>query len=206
MYKKIIRLGFVLACGPLMMVADMTAADHPAGSTFSVQQPTVAVLRFAVQSPLTANSATLSSKACTDPAAVPDMFTVDPELLDNISNELQIALSKKKMSVLVDPDPYAIPVDSLVISGCIFQAQQGNQAKRMAGLGWGASRLGASVIVFSKKEKGFVPVDAFEVKVKGRFLTPPTAVAAHAARARTETLSADAKKLAARITKKLDNN
>jgi len=204
MKKKIIRSISILACALLTTAVYMAATDQPATYT-SVQQPTVAVLRFAVQSQVSSDSAALPSKACTDPGAVPDIFTIDPKLLDEISNELQQELSKNKMSVSVDPDPKAIPVGSLVISGCVFQAEEGNKAKRMVGLRWGASRLGANVIVFSKTKTGFTVVDSFKVQVKGRSLTPPApaAVGVHAASAKTQTLSADARKLANRIVKKL---
>ena len=207
MKTQIARSVLMLACA-LLMTGYMTASDQPATLALSVQQPTVVVLRFAVQSqriPDFPGSGALSSRACTDPAAVPDIFTVDPKLLDEISNELQKALSKKKMSVLADLDPKEIPVGSLVISGCVYQAQNGNKAKRMVGLGWGASRLGANVIAFSKTANGFTVVDSFDVQVKGRSLTPPApeGVVVNAIRARTQTLSGDAKKLANRIVKKL---
>ena len=185
MKKKIIRSISILACALLTTGVYTTGTDQPTTVT-SVPQPTVAVLRFAVQSQERSDSAALSSKACTNPAAIPDIFTVDPKLLDEISNELQQELSKKKISVLVEPDPKAIPVGSLVISGCVFQAEEGNKAKRRVGPGRGASRLGASVIVFSKTKTDFAEVDSFNVQVKGRSLT-----------------AADARKLANRIVKKL---
>jgi hypothetical protein len=141
MKENIIRSIVILAGALLITAVYLAATDQPATFT-SVQQPTVAVLRFAVQSQLIADSQTLSSKACTDPAAVPDVFTVDPKLLDEISNELQKKLSTK-MTVIVDPNPNAIPLGSLVISGCVFQAQGGNKAERRMWPGLGASRLGA---------------------------------------------------------------
>lgn len=206
MTKKIIRSGLILACGVLMSAAYMTATDQPATVASSVQQPIVAVLRFAVQLQQITDSAALSSQACTEPSAVPDLFTVDPKLLDKISSELQRKLSKKT-TVMVDPDPKSIPVGSLVISGCIFQAQTGNKAKKMVGMGLGASRLGANVIIFYKTQTGFNLMDAFEVQVKGRFLSPPApAAVVMNAGAQTKTLYADAEKLAGRIVKKLEKN
>jgi hypothetical protein len=196
MKKQTFRSISILACTLLTTGVYMAATDQPA-TLASVQQPTIAVLRFAVQSQQNSDSAALSSKACTDPDAVPDIFTVDPKLLDEISNELQQELSKKKMSVLVDPDPKTIPVGGLVISGCVFQAEEGHKAKRMVGPGWGASRLGANVIVFSKTKTDFTEVDSFNVQVKGRSLTSP------APAARTRTLSTATGKLANRIVKKL---
>jgi Domain of unknown function (DUF4410) len=196
MKKQTFRSISILACALLTTGVYMAATDQPATLAF-VQQPTIAVLRFAVQSQQNSDSAALSSKACTDPDAVPDIFTVDPKLLDEISNELQQELSKKKMSVLVDPDPKTIPVGGLVISGCVFQAEEGHKAKRIVGPGRGASRLGANVIVFSKTKTDFTEVDSFNVQVKGRSLTSP------ALAARTRTLSTATGKLANRIVKKL---
>jgi hypothetical protein len=43
----------------------------------------------------------------------------------------------------------------------------------MIGFGLGASRLGAHVVLLSKTETGFVPLDSFDVEVKGRAILPP---------------------------------
>lgn len=135
-------------------------------------------------------------------------LSFDPETLGAISNELQKKLAKQKMTVMLNPDTSSIPVGGLIVSGCIVNAEKGNAAKRIIGLGWGASRLGAHVVLLSKTKTGFTTVDSFDLQVKGRSLTPPTpvTVAAHAARSRTQTLSADGKKLADRIAKKLDGD
>jgi Domain of unknown function (DUF4410) len=166
-------------------------------------QPTVVVLRFTVQSQLIADSPTLSSQACTDPGAVPDIFTVDPKLLDEISNELQQRLSKKKMSVMVDPDPKTIPDGGLVISGCIFKADKGRAIGRMIGLDVGESRLGAHIVFLSKGETGVTPLDSFDLQVKG---TWATGLAVDAAEQPRESLRADGRKLVNRIVKKLNSS
>jgi hypothetical protein len=134
-------------------------------------------------------------------------LTVDPKLLDTISGELHAKLSKQ-MSVLVDPDPAAIPVGALVISGCITKADGGNAAKRLIGMNVGASRLGVHVVARSKTKDGWSPVDTFEIQVKGGDLLPPLgpALAVHAVRATHQGLSGDAKKLADRILKRLSQD
>ena len=166
-------------------------------------QPTVVVLRFTVQSQLIADSPTLSSQACTDPDALPDIFTVDPKLLDEISNQLQQRLSKKKMSVVVDPDPKTIPDGALVVSGCILKADKGRATGRMIGLDVGESRLGAHIVFLSKGETGVTPLDSFDLQVKG---TWATGLAVDAAEQPRESLRADGRKLANRIVKKLNSS
>jgi hypothetical protein len=187
----------------------------------AVQKRTAVVFRFAVQSEPVADSVGLSSHACpqdnngansigsapsNSAAATPDIKTVDPEILDSISFEIQKRLSKK-MPVMVDPDPQTVPVGSLLITGCILKAEKGSSAGRMIGMNVGASRLSAHVVIFSKAETGFTPVDAFDLQVKGGSVLPPLGpigLAAHAARQPSQTLSADARKLAGQIVKKLD--
>jgi len=90
----------------------------------------------------------------------------------SISAEIQKGLSKK-MPVMVDPDPQTIPVGSLVITGCILKAEKGSSAGRMIGMNVGASRLSAHLVIFSKGEAGFTPVDAFDPQVKGGSVLPP---------------------------------
>jgi hypothetical protein len=141
-------------------------------------------------------------------AAAENDPTVDPLVLTEISGELRKQLSKK-MLVLEDPDLDAIPAGSLVITGCISKAEKGNPAKRMVGFGWGASQLNAHVVVLSKAETGFTPVESFDLQVKGRVVLPPAGpagIVVHAARQPGETLSADARKLADQVVKRLDDS
>jgi hypothetical protein len=70
----------------------------------------------------------------------------------------------------------------------------------------GASRIEAHVIVLSKTKAGFTTVDSFDIQVKGGDPLPPlgpVGLAIHAAREPGQTLSADAKKLADQLLKKL---
>lgn len=82
-------------------------------------------------------------------------------------------------------------------------------AGRMVGFNLGASRLNAHVVFLSKGETGFTPVTSFDLKVKGRILLPPLGpygVAVHAVRQPRLTLSADARKLARQVAKRLQND
>jgi hypothetical protein len=130
--------------------------------------------------------------------------TVDPQILDAITDELQKRLAKK-MSVMVNPNPHSIPPGALIISGCITRATKGNAAGRLIGMNVGASRLAVHVVILSKTTRGTSLVDTFDIKVKGGNLFPPlgpVALGVHVAMDFRQTLSADAKKLAGQILKK----
>lgn len=221
MKKYVARPDSILAFALLMTVPYMAARAQSPTSASADQQPTAVVLKFAVQSQSMPGTAALSLQACPDnhdsesnagaSASAADAAknnpTIDPKLLDGISGALQLDLSEKQISVMVDPDPDTVPVGAQIISGCIVQAQKGSVGKRMVGFGWGASRIGAHVVVLSKTETGFAPVDSFDVQVKARNILPPigaVGLAVHAAKAPTQTLSADAKELAGQIVKKLN--
>ena len=221
MKKNVAHPGLIFAFALLMTVPYMVASAQSRTSASAVQQPTAVVLKFAVQSQSMPGTAALSLQACarddhdtesnaTASATGADAKnnpTIDPQLLDAISDALQRDFSEKKISVMVDPDPDSIPVGAQIISGCIFQAQKGSVEKRIVGFGWGASRIGAHVVVLSKTETGFAPVESFDVQVKARNILPPigaVGLAVHAAKAPRQTLSADAEKLAGQIVKKLN--
>ena len=218
---RAVRPVLVLACALLMTVSYVAASGQSPTSASALQQPRTVVLKFAVQSQSMPGTAALSLQACPDnhdlesnssaSASAADAAknnpTIDPKLLDAISGSLQRNLAKKKISVMVDPAPDTVPVGAQIISGCILQAQEGSVGKRMVGLGWGASRIGAHVIVLSKTETAVAPVDSFDVQVEARNILPPigpVGLAVHAAKAPTQTLSRDAEELAAQIVKKLN--
>jgi hypothetical protein len=218
-------LGLILACAVLVTAsqtfarqsADVRKQSANATSASVSQQPTVAVFRFAARSEAT-DAAAPSSQPCSQYASdakpsarsnAPDKLTVDPQILDSISNEFQKELSKKKMAVMLGPDADAIPVGSVVVCGRIFKAQKGNPVGRMLGFGLGASRLYAHVVLLSKTESGFTPMDSFDLKLKGRNLLPPgisTAVIQAAFMERRQKLPALARKLADRVVKRLDGD
>ena len=219
------HLSLIFVCAVLLTASRTFANSNTSiqqqsatDSSMSVsQQPKVAIFRFAVQSETT-DTAVLSSQLCSQYASAanssasstaPDKLTVDPKILDAISNELQQALSKKKMSVMVDPDPNAIPVGSFIVCGRIFKANKGSAVGRMIGLGLGASRLSAHIALLSKTERGFTPIDSFDIKLKGRNLFPPgasTAVIQATIMERRQNLQGLARKLADRVVKRLDND
>jgi hypothetical protein len=181
------------------------------------QPRTAVVLRFGVESRPVTDASALSAQACPQtsaPAASPTTATpsksatVDPKLLDKISGEMQTKLSKK-MLVMVDPDPAAIPVGALVISGCVTKANGGNAASRLIGMNVGASDLAVHVVALTRTKDGWSPMDTFDVQVKGGDVLPPIGpigLAVHAARDPQQTPSADAKKLADNILKKLSQD
>ena len=192
-----------------------------AGSDETVQPKTAVVLRFAVESQPAAQElpgpSALSLQACpqvnaanasTTTAKPSKSLTVDPEVLNAISAEMQKRLEKRSF-VLVDPNPSAIPVGSTVISGCITGAKSGNAGARLIGMNLGASRLSVHVIALSKTRDGWTSVDTFDIHVKGGDLLPPLGPAVlvlHAVRDPHQKLSNDATKLADQIVKKLDGD
>lgn len=165
------------------------------------------VLRFAIASEPLPGAKALSAQAC--PEATVDepqsAVTVNPATLDLITAEFQKRLSKT-MSVLVDVDPKEMPVGATVFSGCITRFVAGNNAKKMVGFNLGASHLGAHVIVLTKTQSGFSPIDSFDIAVKGGNILPPIGpigVGVRIAKVSRETDSATAKKLAGQILKRL---
>jgi hypothetical protein len=73
----------------------------------------------------------------------------------------------------------------------------------------GASHLDVHVVALSKTKDGWSPVDNFDIQVKGADVLPPlgpVGMAVHAARDTQQGLSADAKKVADQILKKLSQN
>ena len=182
-----------------------------AGNAAGASQSNAVVIRFAVPSQTFADPKSPSTQACpgmiSDAPASTAPLHVDPKVLDAITEELQKKLSKK-MSVMLQPDRNAIPVGSLVISGCVTRADAGNAAKRLIGMNLGTSYLAAHVRLLSETRSGLVSLDEFDVQSKGGKVLPPIGpigLALHAASERRETLSADGKKLANQILKRVAN-
>jgi hypothetical protein len=128
----------------------------------------------------------------------------EAKLADQVTRQLEKKLAKK-MPVLVAP-PDTPTAGSLVITGCFMGADSGNAAKRLVGLGLGASHLSAHIRVFYVGASGPVPVDEFDLAVKGSKKLPPlgaVGLAYNAVSEKNETLQADAKRLANGILKKL---
>ncbi len=219
----------VLACGLLVTATLMVGAprgdrdpqDNKAPATIQTpsaepgsQPRTAVILRFAVESEPANDTSALSEQACPASAAAASSttptpsVTVDPNILDTISEQMQAKLSKK-MSVMVDPNPTAIPIGALTISGCIMNANGGNAAKRLIGMNMGASRLAVHVVALSRTKDGWSPIDNFDIQVKGGDVLPPlgpAGLALHLAKDPHQNLSADAKKLADCILKKLSQD
>jgi hypothetical protein len=198
--------------------AEKASTTQPAGPSLDSQNAGIFTFGVLSQSPV--DETKLSAKACQDASRVAAVqanqastrtakpaapLNVDPKILASITDELHKKLSKK-MSVTVDAEPIGISIGSLVITGCITRINAGSGVERMAGMNLGASRVGAHVLVLSKTRTGFNPIDGFDIQVKGGDPLPPIGpigLAIHAAREPGQTLSADGKKLADQILKKL---
>jgi hypothetical protein len=135
------------------------------------------------------------------------LLTEDKEvkLADGVTKELTKKLAKKMPVIFALPP--AVPAEgSLVFTGCFTGADAGNAAKRLVGVGLGASHLSAHVRVFYVGASGSVPVDEFDLEVKGSNKLPPLGPAGltfNTLSEKRETLQADAKRLADSILKKL---
>ncbi|WP_158822510.1 DUF4410 domain-containing protein [Granulicella sp. S156] len=193
--------------------AEEGSATQSAGSYPDPQN--VVIFKFGVLSPTNSEETSLSARACTAAAKATEAsagkdkpssaLDVDPKILSGIIDELQNRLSKR-MSVTVDSGPEEILAGSLIVTGCITRIDTGNATKRLIGMNVGASRIGAHVIVLSKTNAGLTTVDSFDIQVKGGDALPPlgpVGLAIHAARDPGQTLSADAKKLADQLLKRL---
>jgi hypothetical protein len=140
-------------------------------------------------------------------AAKTKPLTEDEEvnLADGVTKELSKKLAKK-MPVIYALPPAVPAGGSLVFTGCFVGADPGNAAKRLVGVGLGASHLSAHVRVFYVGASGPVPVDEFDLAVKGSNKLPPLGPAGltfNAVSEKRETLRADAKHLADDILKRL---
>jgi hypothetical protein len=191
------------------------ASDLP--SSPAAPKRTAVVLRFAVQSQMMPDTPALSAQACPQvpaaalssdagsAAASQKPIKLTPAILDKVTIEMRDKLSKK-MTVLVNPGSQSIPSGATVISGCITRANAGNSAERLLGMGLGSSHLNVHVVALSRVKDGWKSVDTFDIRIKGGILFPPlgtVGLAIHMARDTQETLSADAKKLADKIVKRL---
>jgi hypothetical protein len=131
----------------------------------------------------------------------------EAKLADNVTKQLEKRLAKMMPVIVAPPDTPS--GGSLVITGCSMGADAGNAAKRLVGLGLGASHLSAHIRTYTSvlhRTSGPVPVDEFDLAVKGSKKLPPLGAAGLAFNAvseKNETLQADAKRLADGILKKL---
>lgn len=187
--------------------------DRGPHKTSQATRPVV-LLRFAVQSNTPVSTHSLSNDACPHPALADqaadgshkhELLTVDTVLLDKLSTAMQEKLSKKS-TVTLNTEGEAIPLGALVISGCITRAKAGNSAKRLVGLNYGASRLEAHIVVLSKGTTGLHSEDSFDIRVKGGDLLPPLGPIGLGVRAVQDTrqnLSADAKRMANKVLKRI---
>jgi len=210
--KHIVRSGLILACGLPTTVAYITATDQTANSSSesAVHQPAVAVFRFVGESESVTDSTALSAQACaeyngsaksrtnisgTGAAAAQDNLIVGSEILDAISHELEQRVSKKRTSIMVDPEPETVPDGALLIGGCLFKVDKGGAIDNLFGFPVGESRLRAHIIFLSKGKTGVIPLDSFDLVVKGMWID--------GAEDPHENLFLDARDLADKVVRKL---
>jgi hypothetical protein len=129
-------------------------------------------------------------------------------LADGVNKELSKKLAKK-MSVSVAQPADTPMTGSLVFTGCFVGADGGSAAKRLIGVGRGASHLSAHVRVFYVGTSGPVPVEEFDLTVKGSNKLPPLGAGGLAINAigdKGKGLQGDSKRMADAILKTLNKD
>lgn len=184
----------------LLIATSLTAATLAAQD-----KPQRAIIyRFAVVGHAGPSSG-LAAEACPKTALAADVkLQADDQLLDKIGERLIEKLSKKMPTTTAAAEQPQ--VGSLLVTGCIIRADPGNAAKRMAGMGLGASHLDGHVRLLLQTTDGVKEVRGFDVAVTGASKLPPLGpigVAGHAAQGTRQTLSADAAKFADQVLKQL---
>ncbi len=100
---------------------------------------------------------------------------------------------------ILSVDLQSAPPGALIIASCIVRADPGDPAKRLVGLGMGASVLAVRVQVYRSLQPGPDLIGEFDTEVQGENKLPPigpVGLAVHGIRGRKLNLKADADKLA----------
>jgi hypothetical protein len=201
--KNWMRLGVLT-----LTVCTLAGATRLNAASSDEPRQTAAIMGFAYQAEAASDTNEFTAQACREAAASmneKDKLEIDPKTLDALSDALESKLSKK-LNVISYPAPASIPTDAVVISGCIYRADSGNTAGKLVGMNMGASKLAVHILFQIKTSSGYTLLDSFDDQVKGGSLLPPigpVGLVVHAIKMPKETLSADAKKMAGRIAKKL---
>ncbi|MGC1305016.1 MAG: DUF4410 domain-containing protein [Caulobacteraceae bacterium] len=191
--------------------ASFDAASPSAPRAFHVATPwrDIVVLPFAIAESRGAASPQ-SAQACPQTAVNGEMGKgYDPARARRLSDTLLQDLRKdfsSKFPVEDETRPDSLPAAAMVVSGCITQIDSGNAAERLVGLNLGASHLAAHVRILIRTPIGFAPSDEFDVEAKGGSLLPPMrpmGLVLRGAKELGDPMSADARKLARQITKRV---
>lgn len=206
-------------CGSLLIPA--VALVH-AATAASEAEPPIALYSF-VPASLTPPLPDILQKDLCSPAPPPDggpkqapapsiapipstqSASEQQKLSDTVVAELKKRISAHRQ-VMVEPTGAAPTTEAVVIVGCFTQIEEGNAAKRMAGMGLGASHLSAHVRIARFDGSAFTVMKDLQVSSSGAMKMPPIGpigVATHAAAESRETLNADAKRMADSILKQL---
>jgi len=175
--------------------------------------PGVVVLPIAALGSPSTPSTAFSAQACTPFSAGSEPRSAD----DNATNsagqsglpaQLTNALSReiREGGRTVSNDLHDTSPGALVIAGCIVRADPGDPAKRLVGMGMGASVLSVHVQVYRDGLSHLDLIGEFDTEVQGKNKLPPigpVGLAVHGIRGRGLTLSADADKLAKLIARRV---
>ena len=170
----------------------------------------VVVLPFATLGAQSPNPGDLSGTACIAPqgSPVPTAEAIDATVRSGLPAQLTTALSRE----VNDGGPTVYhnlqdaPAGSLIIAGCIVRADPGDSAKRLIGVGLGASVLAVHVRVYRGGGAHLERIGEFDSQVEGENKLPPigpVGLAVHGIRGLKLTLAGDADKLAKLIAKRV---
>jgi len=184
--------------------ASALAQDAQRGGSTSVVVLPFAALGAATSSPASRACVTQGpSPSAQDLSAIAD--AVDAGFASQLADELAGHL-RVHGGLTVDAEGQVAPSDALTIAACILRADPGDPAKRLVGLGLGASVLSVHVQVYRGGQTDLVLADEFDTEVQGENKLPPigpVGLAVHGIRGHTLTLSADADKAARLIAQRV---
>ncbi len=196
---------------PVVVASSLAASLGVFGSAVAQDAPNapppgVVVLPFATIDSLPQDEASLPHRACVPAQGAPPPTPAGAEAIaaavqSGLPEQLTTALSRDVHDGgrAVYADLQSAPPGAWIIASCIVRADPGDPAKRLVGLGMGASVLAVRVQVYRSLQPGPDLIGEFDTEVQGENKLPPigpVGLAVHGIRGRKLNLKADADKLA----------
>lgn len=183
-----------------------------AQDTSPARHTDVVVLPFAVAGQGRTVEESLSFRACaasgSAPAKTQDSDSLKAAAEGELPAQLKSALLREleEKGLHIDEQAKLAPPESLIVAGCIRQADPGDAAQRLLGMNMGASVLSAHVQLYRSSSTSAQLVSEFDAQATGVNKLPPigpVGLAVRAIKADNETLAADAGKLAKLIAERV---
>jgi len=171
------------------------------------------VLPFATLGHLPQDDASLPNRACfapqNSPAPTPvGASTLDAAVQSDLPAQLTAAISHEIHAggAAIYSDLQSAPPRALIVAGCILHADAGDPAKRLIGMGMGASVLSVHIQVYRGNQANLGLIGEFDTEVTGENKLPPigpVGLALHGIKGHSLTLKADTGKLAKLIAQRI---